>query len=173
MIIPGGVSLRPAVDSDRDFLRTLFASTRELELAFLPPGAAIREFFINSQFDAQRQAYRQAFPAADDQIIEIETAAAGRLCLDRSPEALHLVDISLLPEYRNRGIGSALLRALLAEAAERGASLSLNVAMANPAQHLYQRLGFRTVSSDGVYALLMAGDRGRPGQAGNMGARQQ
>jgi ribosomal protein S18 acetylase RimI-like enzyme len=151
-----GVSLRPAVESDRDFLRDLFASTREQELAFLPPGAAIREFFISSQFDAQRQAYRQAFPAAHDRIIEIETAAAGRLYVDRSPEALHVIDISLLPEHRNRGIGSALLQALIAEAAEAGASLSLNVAMSNPALRLYRRLGFRTVSSVAVYAFLVA-----------------
>lgn len=155
--MPVGVSLRPAVDSDRDFLRGLFASTREQELAFLPPDAAIREFFISSQFDAQRAAYRHAFPRADNRIIEIETVAAGRLYVDRSPDALHVVDISLLPEYRNRGIGSALLQALAAEAAEAGATLSLNVAMANPAQRLYRRLGFRTVSSDGVYAFLVAG----------------
>ena len=165
------MSLRPAVDSDREFLRSLFASTREQELAFLPPGAAIREFFIRSQFDAQREAYRHAFPAANDQIIEIESVAAGRLYVDRSPEALHVVDISLMPKYRNRGIGSALLQALAAEAVEAGAALSLNVAMSNPAQRLYRRLGFQTVSSDGVYAFLVAGPR--PAQASDTGAHQQ
>ena len=152
-----GVSLRPAVDSDRDFLRSLFTSTREQELKFLPPDPATRDFFISSQFDAQREAYRHAFPGADHRIIEVETVAAGRFYVDRSPGALHLIDISLLPGYRNRGIGSALLRALAGEAVLAGATLSLNVALTNPAQRLYQRLGFRTVSSDGVYALLVAG----------------
>src|SRR5271163_1482787 len=101
-----GVSLRPAVDSDREFLRNLFASTREQELAFLPPDPVIRDFFISSQFEAQREAYRHDYPAADQRIIEIETVAAGRFYVDRSPGALHLIDISLLPGYRNRGIGS-------------------------------------------------------------------
>jgi ribosomal protein S18 acetylase RimI-like enzyme len=164
----GGMSLRLAVDSDRDFLRSLFASTREQELAFLPPDAITREFFISSQFDAQREAYRHAFPGADHRIIEIETVAAGRFYVDRSPGTLHVIDISLLPEYRNRGIGSALLQALAAEAVEAGATLSLNVAMSNPAQRLYQRLGFRAVSSDGVYAFLVAGGPGRPPRAGDI-----
>jgi ribosomal protein S18 acetylase RimI-like enzyme len=148
---PDGVSLRPAAESDHDFLRALFASTRQRELAFFPHGAVGRALFIDGQFNAQCNSYRHAFPLASHEIIEVNAVAAGRLYIDRAGAAFHLIDISLLPEYRGRGIGTMLLRGLLAEAANAGSTVRLSVALSNPAQRLYQRLGFRTVDSDGVH----------------------
>jgi ribosomal protein S18 acetylase RimI-like enzyme len=155
--MPEAVSLRSAAESDQDFLRMLFASTREQELSFLPEGAGARQFFLNSQFNAQRESYRRSFPEARHQIIEVDGRAAGRLYVDRSRGVVHLIDISLLPEYRNRGIGTALLQGLLAEAEQSGGTATLSVAISNPAQRLYERLKFRTVSSDGVYLFQVAG----------------
>jgi ribosomal protein S18 acetylase RimI-like enzyme len=154
---PGGsVSVRAATESDRDFLRALFATTREQELAHLPGGAAARAIFCDIQFNAQRESYRSSFPDADHEIIEVNGVAAGRLYVDRSREAFHLIDISLLPQYRGRGIGGALLQALLAEAAQLAVAVSLSVAVSNGARRLYERLGFRTVHSDGVYLSQVA-----------------
>jgi len=152
-----GVSLRPASLSDGDFLRRLFASTRERELAHLPGGAAMQALFINGQFKAQHDSYLRSFPQANHEIIEVDGAAAGRLYVDRTPRAMHLIDITLLPEYRGRGIGSALLQALLAEAVQTGSAVRLSVEQCNPAQRLYRRLGFKTVGTDGVYLFQMFG----------------
>ena len=80
---------------------------------------------------------------------------AGRLIVARWPEDLRVVDVALLPEYRGRGIGGELMRALIEEADERGVKTSIHVERFNPAQRLYARLGFRAVSDDGgVYLLL-------------------
>ncbi len=152
-----GIALRPAAESDRDFLRRLFASTRETELAFLPGGAPARAVFLESQFNAQLESYRRSFPHANHDIIEVNGAAAGRLYVDRGQKVLQLIDISLLPAYRGRGMGTALLQALLAEAAQAAGTVSLSVATSNPARRLYERLGFRTVSCDGMYAFQVAG----------------
>jgi ribosomal protein S18 acetylase RimI-like enzyme len=153
------VSLRPAVESDQDFLRALFLSTRERELAALPGGAGAHTQLFNGQFSAQLHSYRHSFPQAIDAIIEVLGVAVGRLYVDRAPGTLHLIDISLLPVYRGRGIGTSLIRALLEEAASVGGSVKLSVAQSNPARSLYERLGFRTVSSDGIYLFLVAGNR--------------
>jgi ribosomal protein S18 acetylase RimI-like enzyme len=152
---PEAVWLRPAKTADEDFLRALFASTREQELALLPGGAAAT-LFLDSQFDLQHAEYRRSFPRASHEIIEVNTVAAGRLYVDRAEEALRLVDISLLPAYRGRGIGTFLLHRLLAEAAQARRALKLSVSISNPAQRLYHRLGFKTVSSDGVYLFQEA-----------------
>ncbi len=57
--------------------------------------------------------------------------------------------------HRGRGIGTALLRKLLREAAARGLrGLSLSVARENSALELYQRLGF-TVVDDKTEPLTM------------------
>jgi ribosomal protein S18 acetylase RimI-like enzyme len=65
---------------------------------------------------------------------------------ERSPE----VSIGVRDKVRGRGVGTALLRALIAEARSRGLRLSLNVRETNPAQHLYERLGFRRVAGQEV-----------------------
>ena len=152
------VSLRPAAESDHDFLRVLFLSTREQELAALPGGADAHRRLFDGQFSAQLHSYRHAFPQAVDAIIEVLGIAVGRLYVDRVQGTLHLVDISLLPEYRGRGIGTALIRALLDEAASVSGAVKLSVAASNPARRLYERLGFRTVGSDGIYLFQVAGN---------------
>jgi ribosomal protein S18 acetylase RimI-like enzyme len=58
------------------------------------------------------------------------------------------LSIAVLPDYRGKGIGSALLTALLDAAAERFPAVSLSVSRDNPALRLYTRFGFTVVSDD-------------------------
>lgn len=60
------------------------------------------------------------------------------------------VSMALLPAYRGQGIGTALLTALIAQATERYAALSLSVDPQNPAMRLYERLGFVVVGASGT-----------------------
>jgi ribosomal protein S18 acetylase RimI-like enzyme len=60
---------------------------------------------------------------------------------ERSP----VVTIGVRDGVRGKGVGGALMRALIAEAAARGLRLSLDVRETNPAMRLYERLGFRRV----------------------------
>ena len=58
------------------------------------------------------------------------------------------VTVALMPPYRGQGIGTALLRQLLADAGAAGyPALSLSVQAQNPARRLYERLGFVRVPS--------------------------
>lgn len=64
--------------------------------------------------------------------------------------------ISLLPEYRRRGIGTRLLNALLLLLRENGyRQVSLSVQKENPALRLYQRTGFRIVAEKGTDYLML------------------
>jgi GNAT superfamily N-acetyltransferase len=65
---------------------------------------------------------------------------------ERTPE----ITIGVRPHIRGRGVGRALLHALLAEATRRDIGLCLNVRHDNPAQRLYERVGFRLVPGSGV-----------------------
>ena len=57
-------------------------------------------------------------------------------------EATPELSMALLPGYRGRGVGTRLLRHLVAAAEERYAAVSLSVSAANPARRLYERSGF-------------------------------
>jgi ribosomal protein S18 acetylase RimI-like enzyme len=142
--LPAGVSLRPAAEADRSFLQRLYRSVRWDELAPTgwPDQAKIE--FLAGQFELQQRHYHLAFAGADFDVIEHEGLAIGRLSVDRTTPDLHLVEISLTPEWRGRGVGGALI-ARLQDEVRRGpaARIILNVERTNPsAQRLYQRLGF-------------------------------
>jgi len=53
------------------------------------------------------------------------------------------ISISLLPEYRGRGVGTKLLGLLLGEVSLKYEAVSLSVASYNPAKRLYERHGFQ------------------------------
>ena len=65
------------------------------------------------------------------------------------------LSVAVVPGRRDQGIGSALLRALLAAAAGVFPAVSLSVTIANPAFRLYQRLGFAVVREDGDSATMV------------------
>jgi len=66
------------------------------------------------------------------------------------------LSIALLPKYRNQGLGTRMLRAVISMAQERYPGLSLSVVESSPARHLYERLGFRKVGQvmDSLVMLL-------------------
>ena len=78
----------------------------------------------------------------------------GRLYVDRRTEEIRIIDIALLPEYRGKGVGSKLIRALLDEAEQERMPVRIHVERFNPALRLYRRLGFKVVEDEGVYYLM-------------------
>jgi ribosomal protein S18 acetylase RimI-like enzyme len=110
--------------------------------------------FLRSQFDAQRRYYQENYRSTSFDVVLVGGRPAGRLYVARWTEELRIVDVALLPEFRGKGIGTALIRGLGREAAERGLPLRIHVERANPALALYERLGFRQIADRGVYLFL-------------------
>lgn len=60
-----------------------------------------------------------------------------------APHGIHLVELQVAPEHRNKGCGALLLGEVERHAREqRVQELSLTTAIDNPARHLYERSGF-------------------------------
>ena len=105
--------------------------------------------FLRLQYTAQRSHYAARFPEAEHRIILCEGLPAGRILIDESATEFCLADIVLLPDHRGAGVGTSLIRDLLARATTARKTVVLSVAKHNPAISLYQRLGFR-VTGDRV-----------------------
>jgi ribosomal protein S18 acetylase RimI-like enzyme len=148
------LTLRRAVEGDRGLLLEIYASTRAEELAPLPWDEAAKRAFLTQQFDAQDSYYREHRPDAAYDVIIVDGRPGGRLYVDRGPDQILVMDIALLPEFRNRGIGTMLLRSLIDEADASVRTLSIHIEMNNPARSLYDRLGFRPAGEHGVYVLM-------------------
>lgn len=167
-------SLRPASfdpdSGDLPFLRDLYASTRREEMALTGWPQNQIDAFLRQQFEAQHAHHARTYPGASLNLIlvkdakpaseicnlksEIGNQKAGRLYLHESDHEFRVIDIALVPGWRGQGIGRRLMRDILAVAGKRGKAVSLHVDPANPATHLYRRLGFRQVDSDGIRLLM-------------------
>ncbi len=148
------VTLRGVRGGDEPFLRELYASTRERELSIVPWSEEQKAAFLAMQFDAQDSYYRSHYPDAQFDIIEIERIPAGRLYVFASVGELRVIDIALLPQYRNRGIGGSLMQTILRTASDTGRVVTIHVEVDNPARHLYERLRFAPVEQRGPYVLM-------------------
>jgi ribosomal protein S18 acetylase RimI-like enzyme len=148
------IRLRPQSEADRPFLAALYASTRAQEMAVAPWSDEQKQAFVQWQFEAQTSHYDQHYAEADFLIIEQEGMPIGRLYVDRGPQEIEIVDIALQPEFRGSGLGTRLLRDILREGEESGRPVRIFVEHFNPARHLYDRLGFQHVDTNGVYHLM-------------------
>jgi len=81
-------------------------------------------------------------------------------------------DVFVLPAFRRRGVGEALLARAAAEAIGRGAPfLEINVREDNPARRLYRKIGFTRVRGAETYvlagdALAVLAGAGKPAKTG-------
>lgn len=150
-----GLTFRPIRPEDHDFLHRLYASTREEELATVVDWTAEQKAaFVRQQFEAQHHHYQTYYPEASFDLVLLDGEPVGRLYVARWTREIRLVDIALAPAARGRGLGTALLRDLLAEGERSGKAVSIHVERFNPALRLYRRLGFREVEEKGPYFLM-------------------
>lgn len=153
-LLDQGFGLRSERQGDQSFLESLYISVRWPELD--PSGWTdeAKLGFLQDQFALQDKHYAEYYAEAEFLLLEKQNVPLGRLYLYRARTDIRIVDISLLPEVRNIGIGTALLQDVIAEAIETGRSVSIHVEKFNPAQMLYRRLGFREVEEKGPYWLM-------------------
>ena len=93
---------------------------------------------------------------------EVPIGAAWLRCWSGDEQGYGFVDedvpelsMALLPGYRGKGIGTKLLRHLLAEAEKRYAAISLSVSESNPARRLYEREGFKVFGNPEGGSIIM------------------
>ena len=148
------VNLRPIRQDDEPFLFQLYASTREEELKLVPWNEQQKVAFLQMQFAAQHNHYQEQFSEANFSIIEQQNQPIGRLYLDYRNDEVRIIDIAILSEYRNQGIGSQILQDILISATERDLPVRISVEQNNPALNLYHRLGFKKIGNNGIYFVM-------------------
>src|SRR6266536_251448 len=136
------------------FLFEVYASTRAQEMALVPWDDEQRKSFLTMQFVAQHSHYREQFPEASYSVILRDDSAVGRFYILREEREIRILDITVLPEYRNGGVGTTLLRDLLNEAEQSGKRVLIYVETFNPSLRLFERLGFKSIAEEGLNFLL-------------------
>ncbi|KMW57530.1 Acetyltransferase, GNAT family [Candidatus Rhodobacter oscarellae] len=139
------VSFRVIHNKDQEFLFQLYASTRAQEMAQVPWDNQAKDEFLRSQFKAQTEGYSATYLRAVHRIIQVGESDIGRMIVDRQDECLRLIDLSIAPFWRRRGIGTGIVQSLMQEADGGKVPMRLAVFTFSPALALYTRLGFRKI----------------------------
>jgi ribosomal protein S18 acetylase RimI-like enzyme len=148
------IDFLPITDEDTEFLYNVYASTREEEMARTGWDDEQVEAFLRMQFDLQHTQYLQNYKNASFEIILLDKVPIGRLYVDRRTDEIRVIDLSLLTEFRSQGIGSKIMKDLVAEADKKNLPLNLHVIQNNPAIRLYERLGFKKVGEAGFHFFI-------------------
>jgi GNAT superfamily N-acetyltransferase len=151
--------LRPAESADVEAIAELRAAVMRPDLERL------------GRFDQHRvrQRFRGSFSAQHTSVIVVDGALAGCVTVRPTEDGRWLEHFYLVPDLQGRGLGTAVLRALLERIDADGMPIRLNVLQGSAARRLYERHGFTVEVQDpiDVYmvrgpAALAAPDRPRP-----------
>lgn len=138
--------LRPAVPEDHDWIYACKA------MSVRPYVEAIwgwDESFQRRDFDGDFASIGQF------RVIETSGKPIGFLQVLKAKECVEVAELHLLPDYREQGIGSSILRRLLVDCRERGLTLRLGCFKKNHrAKALYQRLGLRQTGETETHCIL-------------------
>ena len=105
--------------------------------------------------DLQRARFDASFEPEEIQIITTGGRDAGFIAARRLPDEIQLLNLMVAPEFQNLGIGSAVLRELLAGARQSGLPVRLQVMKVNPARRLYERLGFVVIDESATHFRMI------------------
>lgn len=138
--------LRPASEADYEFLQALH-------------GRTIKPYVVATWgWDDADQArrFRENFDPLHEQIVVVDGQDTGVLARELSAERLFLANLAIEPTHQGRGLGTEILRNLLAEAAAARVPVELQVLKVNPARRLYERLGFTVFAETTTHYRMRA-----------------
>lgn len=148
------VKLRSVEEKDGSFIEMVYRSTREAELNLTDWTEQQKKTFIKMQTMAQLAEYKEKFPGAAFRVIIYKKKDAGRFYTWENENEIRLIDITLLPQFRGKGIGNYLLMELIKRSKKTQKKISLHVEAINPALQLYLHLGFVHIKNNGRHYYM-------------------
>lgn len=146
---------RPETERDAEFRFELFCRSRAANEDFSFLDAVARQVLLRQQFVGRNASYRARFPDARWEIVELDGLPIGGVITDHAADAIVVVDLAILPEWRGIGIGSSLLGEICDTARAAGAAVRLSVFSSNVgALRLYRHLGFTPVAQSEIHLEL-------------------
>ena len=139
------VTLRSATEADREFLRALHHACYR---------RWVEPIWGWDEADQDRR-FASSYTVAGRMIVELGGEPIGTLRTSRDGQCVSVDDIEVAPNHQGRGIGSRLLRGVLAGADRERLAVRLQVLHGNPARRLYQRIGFTVERETASHGLMV------------------
>jgi GNAT superfamily N-acetyltransferase len=116
------------------------------DLEWLEPfyESIMRPYFeLTNKWDNTK--FREYFNLDLTKIIQADGVDIGMLKVEERENCIYLGDIQIHQAYRNKGIGTSLIKTVIRSATIAHKPVRLRVLKGNPAKELYLRLGFEEV----------------------------
>jgi GNAT superfamily N-acetyltransferase len=126
------------------------------EMAMVPWTDEQKTAFVRSQFEAQHHHYLTSYPDGQFLKVELDGEPVGRLYQAEMDDHFHVIEFSILPEFRGRGIGTTILSDILSKSVK---PVRIYLETFNKWVGLFERLGFVIIEGDGLYNLWEAPGR--------------
>src|SRR5262245_6240253 len=123
------LAYRPETPDDEALVRTLLIETLVEHLAAWSWPEQLRQPVLEIQYQVQRQGFRSICKAS--MIVLHDDTPVGWYVTAESADEVRLVNLMVLSQHRGQGIGSTVLRTLLATSEATGKPLRLSVAVNN------------------------------------------
>jgi ribosomal protein S18 acetylase RimI-like enzyme len=143
------ISLRPVeMPADEEFLIDLYYTTRyDIEQA--PIDEVQKRTLSLMQYTAQKHHYEKHYSDSSHDIILLDGINVGRLWTARYETEILGIDMAIMPEHRNKKIGTFLLQNLFDEATRTNRVFNFHVLKTNAAAiRLYKRMKCKFTESD-------------------------
>jgi ribosomal protein S18 acetylase RimI-like enzyme len=154
-----------------DFLYDVYASTREAEMAKTGWDNMSIDQYLHLQFKLQNTQFHHNYPKASYNIISWDGNHVGRLFVNRAKDEIRIIDFSLLTKYRNKGLGTRIMRNLVAESEKDGKPLRLSVERSCAAIRLFEREGFTATEDLGAFRFMQRLPSSYSGHSKNKGKK--
>jgi ribosomal protein S18 acetylase RimI-like enzyme len=146
------ITLRPAAQQDENFLYNLYKLSRVDEFSMTGIGEQQFDMLMRMQYTARKMTYENNYPVSSHSIVVVDGTEAGQIWVFSDARQYRVIDIAIAGAFQNQGVGSSLMKSLIAQATRAEIPLRCSIATNNPGSlRFHQRLGFRIVSSNEAY----------------------
>jgi GNAT superfamily N-acetyltransferase len=138
------IGFRQAQEQDADFLYALHVAT-------------MKEYVdqIWGWDDAFQEAlFRKNADPGEIQIITLHGTDMGMISVEERKDDIFLRVLEIHPLHQRQGLGTSIIRGIIADAARQRKPVTLRVLKVNPAKKLYERLGFRIIEETPTHYIM-------------------
>jgi ribosomal protein S18 acetylase RimI-like enzyme len=98
----------------------------------------------------QRNSFSAQWKLEEVLIVVVDGKEVGWLQIADLQTEIRLQQLFIAPAHQRRGIGTQVLRGLVATWKQKGKPVLLTILKSNPARRLYERVGFSVIGEIGV-----------------------
>ena len=137
--------LRQASENDKEFLASLH------KLCYRD---VVEAQFGRWDDEIQRGFFEKKWKPNNYQIIILAGQAVGAVSVEHCADHIFLSEVQVQPGFQSRGLGSQIIKAVLANAAAQSLPVRLQVLRKSKAINLYHRLGFSQTGDTDTHVLM-------------------